>query len=940
MSKITDLFKKKENQGERKSEKALASFSHWVMTHKTIIISIFAVLMILAVVGNFFVHKQSDVISYLDNDTATKQGLANLQKEYNIIGDFSMGISYLSEEQMTELISKIQSSLDTKVEEVVDEDGEYVLDENGEIVTKEVPLNSYYYERLKYINKIVWYGTFSSLKMLNNTNAFSTVSPSDVSKILEKMKSKFVIHNDEKDVDTYLVSIYFTTANSADETATAIDTLEEIIQDYIKGEIKEGYLEGPKDVEDYYTFSGSAENSRSLLKSSVGDMPKFVIVAVIAVFIILFLTTKSYIEPLIFLATLGISILLNMGSNIIAGRNPVGTISSITASCATILQLAVAMDYAIFLMHTYYEELRTTPRPEIALEQALPKTIKSVVASSLTTVGSFIALFFMKFGIGYDLGFVLAKGVILSLITVVLLQPVIILFFHKWIAATNHETTKSGKHQWEPLTPRLKFVSKIITKKGVAIPIIVVCIALLIPAAMFQSKVDLAFITVSKENPNPTVSEQALEASSNQLIVMTPYTYGNYDDQYVFIKDAYLVGYKQATTYNANEKYYEQDDLYYTVAPVNKGSENEGKLTEAEFANGVYYVNNPEVNTVTDIFSLCTIFLDYQLYDIDTSRAQAAALARGVIYRQLHNSFVSHTFTEDNVIDTDTTKTHYMLYTMTIDGSKEDEKSYASVLEIQKIAKEVYKDYSVQTQMTGNVLASYELSQVTPSDYTLVNILTVVIIFLILLFTFKSPLLAAILVMVIETGIWINLSASYFMGTTLHFMAYLIVSAIALGATVDYAILVTSKYLEEKQNGATGQAAIRNAIYRAAPGVLTSGSIFFVACLAVYLVSTNIIVQQITLLLARNAVLSVVLVFSFLPAILSMLERAKKYISIKRGKGDPDEGKSNTSIYSVSSKKLKEFKQVHEQVAVAATDTVVDVEAVETTQTEESSKDE
>ena len=135
MSKITDLFKKKENQGERKSEKALASFSHWVMTHKTIIISIFAVLMILAVVGNFFVHKQSDVISYLDNDTATKQGLANLQKEYNIIGDFSMGISYLSEEQMTELISKIQSSLDTKVEEVVDEDGEYVLDENGEIVT-------------------------------------------------------------------------------------------------------------------------------------------------------------------------------------------------------------------------------------------------------------------------------------------------------------------------------------------------------------------------------------------------------------------------------------------------------------------------------------------------------------------------------------------------------------------------------------------------------------------------------------------------------------------------------------------------------------------------------------------------------------------------------------------------------------------------------------
>ena len=292
MSKITDLFKKKENQSERKSEKALASFSHWVMTHKTIIISIFAVLMILAVVGNFFVHKQSDVISYLDNETDTKQGLATLQKEFNIIGDFSMGVSYLSENQMTELITLIQDSYDTITEDVVDEDGNYVLDENGERVTNTTPLNPKYYDKLKYINKIVWYGTFSSLKMLNNTGSFNTITPSDVENILETMQGKFVIHNEEKNVDTYLVSIYFTTANSADETATAIDTLESLVQKYLKSEIKAGNLEGPKDVEDYYTFSGSAENSRSLLKSSVGDMPKFVIVAVIAVFIILFLTTK------------------------------------------------------------------------------------------------------------------------------------------------------------------------------------------------------------------------------------------------------------------------------------------------------------------------------------------------------------------------------------------------------------------------------------------------------------------------------------------------------------------------------------------------------------------------------------------------------------------------------------------------------------------------
>ena len=273
---------------------------------------------------------------------------------------------------------------------------------------------------------------------------------------------------------------------------------------------------------------------------------------------------------------------------------------------------------------------------------------------------------------------------------------------------------------------------------------------------------------------------------------------------------------------------------------------------------------------------------------------------------------------------------------MTIDGGKEDKASFNTVSAISNIAAntftaDAYKDASLQ--MTGNVVAAKELSEVTPNDYKLVNILSVVIIFLILLFTFRSFFLSVILVMVIETGIWINLSLSYFFHQQLHFMAYLIVSAIALGATVDYAILLTSKYQEEKQNGATGQAAIRNAIYRAAPGVLTSGSIFFVACLAVELVSTNVIVQQITQLLARNAVFSAVLVFTFLPSILSIKERIYKGIMIKMGKGNPDEGKSNESIYAVSSKDLEAFKNSHPESVETAVenalgeDEVIDAEA-------------
>ncbi|MCR4875457.1 MAG: MMPL family transporter [Clostridia bacterium] len=885
------------------NNQALPKFSSWIVNHKVIVISIFAVLMILAVVGNFFVKKESDVISYLDNDTVTKQGLATLQEEFNIIGDFSMGISYVSLDQAKAIVRDIE-----KENEKLDKDGQPSLR----------------------INKMVWIGTFDSLDSLKNVGQGlrPSLSDDDIDAIKESLGKKFIISTEYNgtNVDTYIISVYFTTPNSADETANAIGVMENIVRTRLQEYINTGACDAPS-VDAAYSFTGSAQNSKSLLESSVGDMPKFVIIAVVAVFVILLLTTKSYLEPLIFLATLGISILLNMGTNIIAGK-PVGTVSSITASCATILQLAVAMDYAIFLMHTYYEELRTTPDPKQAMIQALPKTIKSVVASSLTTVGGFIALFFMKFGIGYDLGFVLAKGVILSLITVICLQPVIILFFSKWIA--------KSEHKWKPLTPRLKFDSKVITKKGVCIPIIVICIGLLIPAAMFQNKVDLTFISVTAENPNPNVAEVALESSSNQVIVMTPYILDDNDPQYEFVQKAYTIGYTKATAFDANAKYYVQDDTTYKM--------NEIAVTGDTFVENKYYVRDESCNTISDVFSISTLLNEDQLHEL----INLTGFVKTQVYSQLMRNFISNVFDATQKPSTPTAgkdkSIHYLLYTMTIVGEKEDVHSFNTVSAIQVAAEstfdgEAYTD--AQLKMTGNVVAAKELSEVTPNDYKLVNILSVVIIFLILLFTFRSFFLSVILVMVIETGIWINLSISYFFHQQLHFMAYLIVSAIALGATVDYAILLTSKYQEEKVNGATGQAAIRNAIYRAAPGVLTSGSIFFVACLAVELVSTNVIVQQITQLLARNAVFSAVLVFSFLPSILSMKERIYKGIMIKMGKGNPDEGKSNESIYAVSSKDLEKFKASHpEAVEVAVENALGGEDVVIDAQVETEVKDE
>ncbi|MDE5548915.1 MAG: MMPL family transporter, partial [Clostridia bacterium] len=241
------------------------------------------------------------------------------------------------------------------------------------------------------------------------------------------------------------------------------------------------------------------------------------------------------LEPFIFLATLGISILLNMGTNIIAG-NPMGRISSITSSCATILQLAIAMDYSIFLMHTYYEELKIHPRPQDALISALPKTITAISSSMLTTVGGFIALFFMDYGIGYDLGFVLAKGVILSLLATVFLQPILIMILSKGIAKT--------KHKWI-VAPKLKFVSKTITKPVVAALVIVIVLGLALPCAYFQLKVPLNYISTTKDNPNPTLPEETAMRVNNQAILILPYDGPeSMPAHYEFIEKLKKVGYE------------------------------------------------------------------------------------------------------------------------------------------------------------------------------------------------------------------------------------------------------------------------------------------------------------------------------------------------------------------------------------------------------------
>lgn len=858
----------------------MQKLSQWIMSHRKTLIIIFVVAIVLSIVGTLFVQKESDLISYLDKDTDTIVSKQILEKEYDIIGDCNLAVSYVDKATVQQIVNTINSDSTIK----------------------------------KYCTKVAWIGTFDKLSEINTNTALGTPEERvDVEAAQEKAAEKFIktksvkykatvdgVEKDvERNVDTYIISLYFKTAGGSDETIACLNRMDEIIPEILKDVQKENPELGPTNVEEWYYIGGNAQNARTILQSSLGDMPKFIIVAVGVCLIILLLTTQSYLEPLIFLATLGISILLNMGTNIIAG-NPMGRISSITSSCAIILQLAIAMDYSIFLMHTYYEELKIHPQPQDALIAALPKTITAISSSMLTTVGGFIALFFMNYGIGYDLGFVLAKGVILSLLATVFLQPILIMILSKGITKT--------KHKWI-VTPKLKFVSKNITKPVIAALVIVIVLGLAIPCAYFQLKVPLNYISTTKDNPNPNLPEEQAMLINNQAILILPYDGPeSMPKHFEFIEKVKKVGYEL---------------------------DKDGNI---QYENGKAKVSK-DVNYVTEVFSLATIITQEDFDNIENITGTAGLGKQGV-YAQLHNSFIANI--------NSTRGNRYILYTITLSNQNEDggfanmietDYTYSALKEIKYVAVENFSLYEnnqeiknayvnltniknangVESEqyvkalnefkdtimndsracniyMTGLAQGAYELDRVTPSDFLLVTLLSAAIVLIILLFTFKNFKLSIILMLVIESGIWINLSFVYFSSilnpaNKINFVAYLIVTAIELGATVDYAIMLTTKYLEEKKDGVKSIAAVKNAINRAAPGVTTSAFILIGVCACVHLITTNMIVAQITRLLAIGTTMSYVFVFTLLPSILSFDERFKRRMSIKKGKGDPDVGR-------------------------------------------------
>ena len=726
-------------------------FAKFVVKYRLIILGVMLLLMIASLFAMSYVNVNSDILSYLPEDVDMTQGLNFMKENFDMQGDAIIGVQGATYEDMQELVSLIENKGGTK---------------QGGII---------WYGLLKEMQDIDWTIMENPwvASLVNNLLNKYGMKLEDLKEMTEQLSNNpEIVSLFHPDDETYLMMLQLNVPSSSNE---AMDLLSEI----------ENYF-NEKGLD--YAMGGSTQITREIFDSTIGEIGKYALVAVLVMFIILLLTTNSIIDPLVFMVTLGVSIVVNMGTNLI-----LPSVSVVTYAASSILQLALSMDYAIFLMHAFAEEQQKTLDNKLAMERAIPKTFSTISASALTTVGGFLALFAMRFKIGEDLGLVLAKGVFLSLVTVVLLQPCLMLLTNKIARKTQHRI----------IVPKFKNVaSYAVTHRKT---IVTIALLLLIPTVIMQNMVGISYIKFVEEEPNPTAIEQKVDALSNSLVVIVPAKTESMDgesnikDQYEFL-----------------EKIRERDD----------------------------------VNAVMGLFSMLPEDIAEGIVNLVNDEDMGKLMASSGMDMSMITGFLNNGYT---------------MYSVMINAESESAEGTKALNEIRAILDDTFG--AGEYYITGMTQAVSDLQDITPTDFMVVSLVSVAIIFVILLFTLRSLKMSTIVVLVIEFGIFVNLSISYIFGQTVNFMAYIILSSIQLGATVDYAILYTVKYQNYLGIRSAREAAY-TALTESGVSIMTSVAILAGCCLSVSLITTNIIVSEITLMIARGSIISGILVMVLLPALL------------------------------------------------------------------------
>ena len=580
--------------------------------------------------------------------------------------------------------------------------------------------------------------------------------------------------------------------------------------------------------------------------------------AAVIVAVLLF-TSRSYFEVVIFFIVFAFSALFNMGTNWWLGE-----ISAITHTVAVILQLALAIDYAIIFAHRYQDEAEREEDDRRALVRALSRSIVEVFSSSLTTVSGLIALTLMQFRLGYDLGIVLSKGIVCSMLTVFLLMPGLILLFPRALKKTRHR----------PFVPNVERWGRFLTKK---IPVFLLIFAVVLPfAAVFSHKTEYAFSQgkITEIIPNAESREaskvDAAFPPGTPIALLIPS--GDYDKEKEILGEAAnLDGITTATGLasipvadgRVLTDRFTAGELSALLGVPEEDVVKLYRFYALEYGNAAAFKSPstypaPLIDVVLTLFRL----IDQRVVTLTPEQTAQLAAYRAPVERaakQLRGKTWNR-----------------LVFSASV--PVEGEESAALVESLRAIAERQYGEGSVL--VVGNITSARDLSDSYRSDSVLISVLSVVFVFLILLCTFRSPVAAAILVFVIEGSILINFSVPYLSHAHPSFVTNMIVSAIQMGATIDYAIVMMSRYRARRAEVPPREAMTR-ALNDAFPTVITSGVIMAAAGLLVAYRVSDVYVGHIGLAVGRGALISMLLVLTVLPQLIPPLDRAIKATTIR-----------------------------------------------------------
>ena len=591
---------------------------------------------------------------------------------------------------------------------------------------------------VEHVDSVVWYDSLADLRL-----------PMEL--LPDSLYEKFNTDN------ATLMAVFFDSATSADVTMDAIRQIRSLAgqQCFVTG------------------MSALVTDLKDLCER---EEPVYVGLAVLLACAAMMLLLDSWLAPLVFLFSIGVSIVYNLGTNVMLGE-----ISYITKAMAAVLQLAVTMDYSIFLWHSYNEQREKVSDPNEAMANAVHATLSSVVGSSATTIAGFAALCFMSFTLGKDLGLVMAKGVLLGVLGCVTLLPSLILLLDRPLQKTRHR----------PLIRNANGFAKGITK---AFPVMLVIFALLVYPALYGYRKTNDEVYYDMGQCLPQDIDYVI--ANNKLI----------DDFDIASTHMVLVD----TSLSSKELRAMQDEM--------------------ENVDGVRYV--------------------LSLQSVLGSRVPAEVLPDSV----------------RNIVESD----KWQLWLISSEYRVASDAVNEQITGLQSILKK----YDPSGMLIGEAPCMKDMIDTTDHDFQVVNTVSIIAVFLIILLVEKSLTLPFILIAVIELAIFINLGLPHYLGQSLPFIAPICISTIQLGATVDYAILMTTRYKAERVGGSAKREAVTTALGASTPSILVSGLGLFAATFGVALYSDMDIIRSMCMLMARGALVSMGSVLLFLPALLMLLDKA------------------------------------------------------------------